>query len=240
MKDKGEAGHFPKQFIIVVKNQFGKGVKVVRTDNGAEFKYGPMLKFYSEQGITHQTSCANAPQQNGRVERKHHHILNVARALRFQANLLLRFWGECVLTGTPLTNRTPNRILDGKTPHELLFGQPSTYDHIKVFGSLCSAKIRPKDKFTSWSRRRVFVGYPFGQKGWKLYDAEIEEIFVSRDVIFFETIFPLRNSQSDLQLPSSTTWAILTGLMMLKTPQLPGPILEPASGIEGRGGHKPS
>lgn len=86
-------------------------------------------------------------------------------------------------------------------PHEVLFGQPLTYDHIKVFGSLCFAKIQPKDKFMSQSRRRVFVGYPFGQKGWKLYDIETEEIFVSRDVIFFETIFPFRNSQSDSPTP---------------------------------------
>lgn len=83
MKDKGEASHLPKQFIIMVKNQFGKGVNVVRTDNGADFKSGPMLKFYSERGIIHQTSCMDAPQQNGRVKRKHRHILNVARAFRF-------------------------------------------------------------------------------------------------------------------------------------------------------------
>ena len=34
------------------------------------------------------------------------------------------------------------------------------------------------------------MGYPFGQKGWKLFDLETEEYFVSRDVIFHESIFP--------------------------------------------------
>ena len=71
--------------------QFGKGVKVVRSDNGLEFKSGPMQKFYLENGIIHQTSCVDTPQQNGRVERKYRHILNVARALRFQAGLPLNF-----------------------------------------------------------------------------------------------------------------------------------------------------
>jgi len=34
------------------------------------------------------------------------------------------------------------------------------------------------------------VGYPVGKKGWKLYDLESKEIFVSRDVEFCEEILP--------------------------------------------------
>jgi len=34
------------------------------------------------------------------------------------------------------------------------------------------------------------VGYPFGKNGWKIYDLDFEELFVSRDVIFYEDIFP--------------------------------------------------
>ena len=40
MKDRTEASKFLKSFIIMVKNQFDKGVKVVRSDNGAEFTSG--------------------------------------------------------------------------------------------------------------------------------------------------------------------------------------------------------
>jgi len=34
------------------------------------------------------------------------------------------------------------------------------------------------------------VGYPYGKKGWCLYDIETNEYFVSRDVKFLETDFP--------------------------------------------------
>lgn len=50
-----------------------------------------MKNYFFEQGIIFQTSCVGTPQQNGRVERKHRHILNVARALRFQGNLPIDF-----------------------------------------------------------------------------------------------------------------------------------------------------
>lgn len=72
-------------FCRMVRTQFKKSVKCVRRDNGLEFKTKSIKQFYTENGILHQTSCVHTPQQNGRVERKHRHILNVARALRFQA-----------------------------------------------------------------------------------------------------------------------------------------------------------
>ncbi|KAL9224910.1 hypothetical protein vseg_000891 [Gypsophila vaccaria] len=132
------------------------------------------------------------PQQNARVERKHRHILNVGRALRFQGGLPIDFWGECVLTAAYLINRTPTRILEGKTPFELLFGRKADLSLLRVFGCLAYAKVlNPSDKFASRSRRCIFVGYPFGKKGWNLFDLETGEYFQSRDVSFIETDFPL-------------------------------------------------
>jgi len=36
-----------------------------------------MKNYFLENGIIFQTSCMGTPQQNGCVERKHQHILNV-------------------------------------------------------------------------------------------------------------------------------------------------------------------
>ncbi|KAJ4755428.1 Retroelement pol polyprotein-like [Rhynchospora pubera] len=190
MVEKSETGDLLKSFCKMIQTQFNQSVKCIRSDNGLEFKSGPMKKFYAEYGILHQTSCVATPQQNGRVERKHRHILNVARALRFQSHLPIEFWGECVLTAAYLINRTPTLFLKNKTPYEILFGEPPSYAPVRVFGCLCYAKFRTSDKFESRSRKCVFVGYPFGQKGWRVYDLELKEFIVSRDVVFCEDIFP--------------------------------------------------
>ncbi|XP_057520839.1 uncharacterized protein LOC130801095 [Amaranthus tricolor] len=130
--------------------------------------------------------------KNGRVERKHKHILNVARALRFQANLPIYFWGESVLTAAHLINRTPTPLLQNKSPFEILFNKTPSYDTIRTFGCLFFAQNQKTngDKFASRSRKCVFMGYPFGQKGWKLFDLDSKQFFVSRDVKLFEDVFP--------------------------------------------------
>jgi len=148
-QEKSEASQLVKKFCIMVNIQFGAKVKIIISDDGSEFSSGPMKKFYGEHRIIHQTSCVDTPQQNGRVERNHRHVLNVARALRFKANLPLDFWAECVLTAAYLINRTSSPIFDGKTPYEVLFNAKPSYEHIRGFRCLCYVHNhqRPKDKF---------------------------------------------------------------------------------------------
>lgn len=110
----------------------------------------------------------------------------------FQANLPIKFWGEVVLAAAYLINRTPTAIHQGRSPYEILHGVKPNYNQLRVFGSACYVHCltRDKDKFSKRSRLCVFVGYPFGKKGWKVYDIERNEFLVSRDVVFREDVFP--------------------------------------------------
>ncbi|XP_076950389.1 uncharacterized protein LOC143623340 [Bidens hawaiensis] len=99
-------------FFNMIKTQFGKTIKAFRSDNGTEFVNTQMQMFVNNNGISHQTSCIHTPQRNGIVERKHRHLLNIARFLLFESGVPLNFWSECVLTATYLINRTPSSVLD--------------------------------------------------------------------------------------------------------------------------------
>nr|KYP33474.1 Retrovirus-related Pol polyprotein from transposon TNT 1-94 [Cajanus cajan] len=104
LKEKSKTPNILMNFCNMIQTQFSRKVKVVRSDNGTEFTNNVIHTFFQREGILHETSCVGTPQKNGRVERKHRHILNVTRALRFQSCLPISFWGEYVLAATHLIN----------------------------------------------------------------------------------------------------------------------------------------
>ncbi|KAD7478862.1 hypothetical protein E3N88_01998 [Mikania micrantha] len=161
IKQKSDASTNLVYFCNMVERQFGKKIKHLRCDNGGEFTSSQMKDFYGSQGIALETSCRYTPQQNGVVERKHRHLLEVARAIRFEANLPIKFWGECILTATYIINCVPSKILKNKTPYEVLLGKPPSYDHMRTFGCLAYYWNNTKgDKFEPRGKRGESV--PFG------------------------------------------------------------------------------
>ena len=124
-------------FIAYISTQFHTQVQVIRSSNSSKFRDQYALAFYKRQGIIHHISYVDTPQQNGIVERKHKHLLEVARALLFQTKAPTTFSGDCVLTETYLINRLPNSTIGYKTPYEMLFNTKPTYEHLRNFGCLC-------------------------------------------------------------------------------------------------------
>ncbi|CAM8948593.1 unnamed protein product [Rhodiola kirilowii] len=115
---------------FLMTHKSDKKIKLLRTDNGTEFFNKNLSQFLANEGCLHQSSCTYTPQQNGVAERKHRHLINVARALKFQGSLPDFFWGDCILTATYLINRLPFGLLGGKTPYQVLLNSSPSYDHL--------------------------------------------------------------------------------------------------------------
>lgn len=98
------------------------------------------------------------PQQNGRAERKHRHLIETARALKLHANLPTKFWGSCVVAATHLINM-PVSSFNWMTPFERLYGRKPDHSELRVVGCLCySLDTVAKDKFGPKGRRCILLG----------------------------------------------------------------------------------
>lgn len=159
---------FLKTFLVYTQNQFNHSVKVFRSDNGGEFFNQILNEHFAEKGIIHQSSCSQTPQQNGLVERKHKHLLEVTRALHFQSGVPLSLWGHCLLTATYIINRLPSPVIHNATPHSLLFGTSLAYQLLRTSGCLGFASVNNHGKLAPRAIAAVFLGYPHTQKGYKI------------------------------------------------------------------------
>ncbi len=133
------------KFCAKIHNQFGVTIKVLRSDNAKEYLSSLFINFISSQGITHQTSCAYIPHQNGVTERKNRHLIEAICTLLIHHHVPLRFWGDAILTACYLINRMPSFVLQLQSRHSILFpGQDPQPLPLRAFG--CAYFVPGKDK----------------------------------------------------------------------------------------------
>nr|GEY42995.1 integrase, catalytic region, zinc finger, CCHC-type, peptidase aspartic, catalytic [Tanacetum cinerariifolium] len=101
------------KFLKMIQVRLSVPVRRIRTDNGTEFFNQTLRDYYEEVGISHETSVARSPQQNGVVER------------------------QAVATTCFTQNRSIIRLRQGKTPYELLNCKLHDLSFFHVFGALC-------------------------------------------------------------------------------------------------------
>ncbi|GJV55376.1 putative ribonuclease H-like domain-containing protein [Tanacetum coccineum] len=91
LASKDETSEILKTFITVIENQIDLRVKVIRCDNGTEFKNKVMNQFCEMKGIKREFSVARTPQQNGVAERKNRTLIEAARTMLADSKLPTTF-----------------------------------------------------------------------------------------------------------------------------------------------------
>ncbi|GJT29424.1 putative ribonuclease H-like domain-containing protein [Tanacetum coccineum] len=93
---KDETSKILCNLIIGLENQLNHNVKIIRCDNGTEFKNHAMNEFCAKKGIKREFSVARTPQQNGVAERKNRTLIEAARTMLADSLLPIPFWAEAV------------------------------------------------------------------------------------------------------------------------------------------------
>nr|GEW99904.1 retrovirus-related Pol polyprotein from transposon TNT 1-94 [Tanacetum cinerariifolium] len=161
-------------------------------------------------GISHETSVARSPQQNGVVKRHNRTLIEAARTMLIYAKALLFIWAEAVATACYTQNRSIIRLRHGKTPYELLHDKLPDLSFLYVFGALCYptndsenlGKLQPKADivarldtiriFLAFAAHMNMIVYQMDVKMTFLNDILREEVYVSQ---------PDRNSLKESWIP---------------------------------------
>lgn len=69
MKTKDEVLGIFLEWKIMIKNQIGREIKRLRTDNGGEYRSDPFSDACNGHGIVRHFAVRNTPQQDGVAER---------------------------------------------------------------------------------------------------------------------------------------------------------------------------
>nr|GEX10827.1 putative ribonuclease H-like domain-containing protein [Tanacetum cinerariifolium] len=109
-----------KESVVDSKSTSSVRLKVpdrrIRTDNGTEFVKQTLREYCKEVRISHETSVARSPQQNGVVERPNRTLIEAARTMLIYAQAPLFIWAEAMATACFTQNRSICRLRYGKTP----------------------------------------------------------------------------------------------------------------------------
>nr|GEW77136.1 hypothetical protein [Tanacetum cinerariifolium] len=107
-----------------------------KIDNGTEFVNQTLLEYYEQVDISHETSVARSPQQNGVFKRRNRTLIEAAHTMLIYVRALLFLWAEAVATACYTQNRSIIRLRHGKTPCELLHDKLPDLSFFHVFGAL--------------------------------------------------------------------------------------------------------
>ncbi|GJR14897.1 putative ribonuclease H-like domain-containing protein [Tanacetum coccineum] len=185
---KDETSGILKTFITEIENQLDHKVKVIRSDNGTEFKNSIMNQFCEIKGIKREFSVARTPQQNGVAERKNRTLIEAARTMLVDSKLPTTFWAEAVNTACYVLNRVLVIKPHNKTPYELIRGRPPLIDFMKPFG--CPVTIlNTRDhlgKFEGKADEGYFVGYSVVSKAMRVFNKRTRIVEETLNIRFLE------------------------------------------------------
>nr|GEU70274.1 hypothetical protein [Tanacetum cinerariifolium] len=218
-----------KKYILVIVDDYSRftWVKCLRSKDEALYfitKFLKMIQVRLKVDISHETSVARFPQQNGVVKRRNCMLIEAACTMLIYAQALLFLWAEAVATACYTQNRSIVRFCHGKTPYELLHNKLPDLSFLHVFGALSYptndsenlVKLQPKADIG------IFIGYAPTKKAFRIYNKCTRRIVETIQVDFDDLkAMASEQSSSGPVLHEMTPTTISSGLVPKSTSSTP-------------------
>ncbi|GJV79920.1 putative ribonuclease H-like domain-containing protein [Tanacetum coccineum] len=185
---KDETSEILCNLIIGLEKQLNHNVKIIRCDNGTEFKNYVMNEFCAKKGIKREFSVARTPQQNGVAERKNRTLIEAARTMLADSLLPIPFWAEAVNTACYVLNRVLVTKPQNKTPYELLIGKSPSISFMRPFGCPLTIlnTLDSLGKFDGKSDEGYLLGYSTSSKAFRVYNKRTKRVEENLHINFLE------------------------------------------------------
>ncbi|CAI7817026.1 unnamed protein product [Closterium sp. NIES-54] len=206
LKTKGEvAAAVLKEWMPRAQRESGHKVKVICTDNGGEF-IGADFEVVLKKGIQHQLTVPYNPQQNGVAERFNRTLQKGARTLLGRAGLPDPFWVTALRQVALVKNRVLATVGDKQwVPYTKWYGSAPAVNMLRAYDCMVVFHV-PKEKrgkLEASGRWGVHLGLAKDHKGWLIWDLTRQQLTVSRDVKFLESLYYKEWKQKQQKLPTT-------------------------------------
>ncbi|GKA16422.1 putative ribonuclease H-like domain-containing protein [Tanacetum coccineum] len=132
---KDETSEILMNFIKEIENLVDKKMKIIRSNNGTEFKNKVMDDLCREKCIKREYSVAKTLQQNGVADRRNRTLIEAARTMLADSKLPTTFWAEAVSTACYVQNRVLFRQFDGKSDECFFVGYSLSSKAFRVYNT---------------------------------------------------------------------------------------------------------
>nr|GEY25388.1 hypothetical protein [Tanacetum cinerariifolium] len=144
--------------------------------------------YFTVEGIHHQTSVAQTPEQNDVVERQNQPLVEVARTMLSAAKVPLFFWAEAITTTCFTQNRSLVIPRHEKTPYHIINTRKPSVKFFHIFGSLCYIVRDGEnlDKMKEKDNACIFVRYSTQSRAYRVFNKRTRVIVETIHVNFDE------------------------------------------------------
>ncbi|KAL0462718.1 UNVERIFIED_CONTAM: hypothetical protein Slati_0159400 [Sesamum latifolium] len=130
-------------------------------------------------------------------------MLDMVRSMMSFTELPLSLWGYVLETEARLLNIAPSKV-GAWTLYQIWHCSPVSYKYLRMWGSPAYVKSLVGDKLDLKSSLCRFIGYPKETAGYYFYDSSEQKVFVSRNAVFLERVFPADFRCDELLLEESS------------------------------------